>query len=114
MALKSMLGKLRGGDDYVEVEHEEETPAPGQLMVEIERMDSYNDAERVQRKVRDGIMMLVKIKDLKSKDMEELKRSVEKVRRTCLAVNGDIAGLGDDWLVVTPASARVHRETETI
>lgn len=112
MALKSMFDKLKGGNDYVEVEHEEEAPASNQLMVEIERLDSYNDAERVQRKIRDGIMMLVKIKDLKAKDIEELKRSVEKVRRTCLAVNGDIAGLGDDWLVVTPASAKIHREQE--
>ncbi len=27
-----------------------------------------------------------------------------------MAVNGDIAGVSDEWIVVTPEFARVHRE----
>ncbi|HLC76725.1 MAG TPA: cell division protein SepF [archaeon] len=110
MAMKDFVGKLRGGgEEYVELDTEEQAEER-KLMVEVERLDNYADADRLQRKVREGNVLIVKIKDLKAKDMEELKRSVDKLRKTCLAINGDIAGMGEDWLVLTPATARVHRE----
>jgi uncharacterized protein len=110
MAIKNIMGKFRDKEDYVEVEHDEAPIAAGPISIEIERLENYNDSDRIQKKVREGNILLVKIRDLKAKDMEELKRSVERIRRTCVAVNGDIAGLGDDWIVVTPSSAKVHRD----
>ena len=113
MAIKDIMGKLKGeGDEYVEIDMEQEDTANKKLLVEVERLDNYADSDRLQRKVREGNILLVKIKDLKAKDMEELKRSVEKLRKTCLAINGDIAGMGEEWLILTPAAARVHREQE--
>ena len=110
MAVKDFVSKLRGeSEEYVELDTEEEQETK-KLMVEVERLDNYADSDRLQRKIREGNILLVKIKDLKAKDMEELKRSADKLRKTCLAINGDIAGMGEDWLVLTPAAARVHRE----
>jgi len=111
MALKGIMDKLKGEEDqYLEVEMENEEPVDRKIHVEVERLDNYTDSDRLQRKVREGSILIVKIKDLKTKDMEELKRSVEKLRKTCLAINGDIAGMGEDWLILTPATAAVHRE----
>ena len=110
MAMKDFVGKLKGEEgEYMELDTEEQ-PVDSRLLVEVERLDNYADSDRLQRKVREGNILLVKIKDLKAKDMEELKRSVDKLKKTCLAINGDIAGLGEDWLVLTPATAKVHRE----
>ena len=112
MAIKDIMGKFKGeGDEYVEIDMEEQQENK-KLLVEVERLDNYADSDRLQRKVREGNILLVKIKDLKAKDMEELKRSVEKLRKTCLAINGDIAGMGEEWLILTPAAAKVHREQE--
>jgi len=41
--------------------------------------------------------------------MIELKRVVNKLRKTCDAIDGDIAGFGEDWLVATPNFASVDR-----
>ena len=110
MAIKDFVGKMKGNEDeYMELEGEE-AQVDKRMLVEVERLDNYADSDRLQRKVREGNILLVKIRDLKTKDMEELKRSVEKLRKTCLAINGDIAGLGEDWLVLTPSTAMVHRE----
>ena len=112
MAIKDLMGKLKGSDEeFVELDMEEEQ-VDKKLLVEVERIDNYADSDRLQKKVREGNILLVKIKDLKAKDMEELKRSVEKLRKTCLAINGDIAGMGEDWLVLTPSTAKVHREQQ--
>jgi hypothetical protein len=112
MALKNIMDRLKSGEDYVEVDHPEEPKAERQLWVEVEKLDSFADSDRIQRKIREGNILVVRIRDLRAKDAEELKRSVERIRRTCLAVNGDIAGLGEEWLLVTPAAAKIFRESQ--
>ena len=47
------------------------------------------------------------------KDLVELKRAVNKLKKTTDAIDGDIAGFGDDWIVVTPSFATVHRGKQT-
>lgn len=112
MSLDKLMDIIRSEpDEYVELETEEEKPTGG-ITIQIERLGHYTDSERIQQKVREGVVMLVKIKDLKEKDMSELKRAIARIRRTCHAVNGDIAGLGDEWLIVTPSVAKVHRQLE--
>jgi SepF-like predicted cell division protein (DUF552 family) len=106
------LDKIKGFEEeaYIELDVEEGEPSGKKMLIEIERMDNYNDSDRIQRKVREGTILLVKVKDLRAKDMTELKRAIEKVKKTCLAVDGDIAGIGNDWIVVCPRTVKVHRE----
>ena len=100
-----------GGEEYVELDFDEGAPKK-QVLIHIEKLLDFADTDRVMRKVREGNILLVKIKDLKAKDITELKRSIEKIRKTCIAIDGDVAGLGEEWLIVTPSYARVHRESE--
>ena len=111
MAIRDIVGRLRNNEeDFIELDMTEEDQAGRKLLIEVERLDNYNDSDRLQKKIREGNILVVKIRDLKAKDMEELKRSVEKLRKTCMAIGGDIAGLGDDWLILTPTTAKIHRE----
>ncbi len=108
-----IMDKFRGGDEeYLQLEHAQEDTGPKLRLVEVEKMESYADSDRIQKKAREGGIMLVKIKDLKNKDVSELKRAVERVKKTCLAIDGDIAGVGEDWLVVCGAGVKVQREQE--
>jgi len=104
--------KSTNEEEYLQIVQQAEESGPKPKMVEIEKMESYADSDRIQKKVRDGGIMLVKIRDLKSKDASELKRAVERVKKTCLAIDGDIAGVGEDWLIVCGAGAKVHREQD--
>jgi len=106
----NIFGKSKS-EEYLELEIEKDKDkAPDKLSIEVEKMQDYADSDRIQKKIRDGVILLVKIRDLKKKDMNELKRAIARIRKTCLAINGDIAGIGEDWLIVTPSSARVYRE----
>ena len=105
-----IFGKAKP-EDYVELElGKDEAFKTDKLSIEVEKIQDFSDSDRIQKKIRDGKILLVKIKDLKQKNMSELKRAVARIRKTCLAINGDIAGIGDDWIIVTPAVAKVHRE----
>jgi SepF-like predicted cell division protein (DUF552 family) len=112
MPLKGLFERFGSPQEYLELEIEGGKEAPEKLSIQVERMNSYEDSDRIQRKVREGLILLVKIKGLREKDMNELKRAIARVRKTCIAIDGDIAGIGDDWIIVTPSKARVHREVE--
>ncbi len=108
------LGKKEREDneeEYVELDFNPNEES-GKVFIKVEKMEGYADSEKVQKDVRDGYVVLVDIKELKEKDINELKRAITRIRKTCLAINGDIAGVGEDWIIVTPEFARVYREPE--
>ena len=108
--LKDLFGKPSQDDEYATLAQGDEEQPDGKMLLHIERLSDFSDSDRIQQRLRDGHLMIVKIRDLRQKDAIELKRAVAKIRKTCLALNGDIAGLGDDWIIVTPATARIHRQ----
>ena len=95
-------------EEYVEV-GVSESGAPGKIGISIERLEEFGDTERVLRDVRGGSLVFLKIKNLKEKDIGELKRAVEKLKRTVLAQNGEIIGVEQDWLILAPEHAKVKK-----
>jgi hypothetical protein len=77
--------------------------------VRIETLKGFTDTDRIQQMVREGDVVFLKIKELRGKDITELKRAVDRLRKTCGAMNGDIVGVDEDFLIVTPQFARVFR-----
>ena len=82
----------------------------GRLGIRVEKMEDFADTERILRSIRKGNVVFLKIKSLREKDMGELKRAVEKLKKIVSANNGDIAGVEQDWLIITPEFAVVERE----
>lgn len=93
--------------DYLEVTESAETRGP--LKIVVETLADFADTEKIQARLREGDIVWIKIKPLKEKDMTELKRAVDRLRKTCMAVEGDIAGIDEDYLVITPKGVVVHR-----
>jgi SepF-like predicted cell division protein (DUF552 family) len=79
------------------------------VTVKIDSLGGYTDTDRIQSMLRNGNVIFLKIRDLREKDINELKRSVDKLRKTCLAMNGDIVGIDEDYLIVTPSFAKIFR-----
>lgn len=99
-------------EDYVEVNVLDSGPAhlAGKVGIKIEKLEDFSDTERIMKNVRAGDVLFVKIKGLKEKDIGELKRAVEKLKKSVTANNGEIAGIEQDWLVITPEHAVLHRD----
>ncbi len=95
-------------EEFVELD-ESVLDEDNKVGVRIETLKDFLDTERIQQMVRDGNVIFLRIKELRSKDVTELKRSVEKLKKTCVAMNGDIAGVDEDFLILTPKFARVYR-----
>jgi SepF-like predicted cell division protein (DUF552 family) len=102
------------GEEYIEVdvggmEGSQPTLGGGKIGIKIESVSEFGDTDRVLKHVREGQIVLMKVKALKEKDLGELKRVVEKFKRTVLAQNGDIVGVEQDWLLLVPEHVVVHR-----
>jgi SepF-like predicted cell division protein (DUF552 family) len=107
---KKIKGRGEEEEEYIELTLDGEQKKTGKVTIVIESLNSYADSDRIQRRIRDGDIVLIKIKDLKDKDIEELKRSIARIRKTCEAINGDIAGISEEWVVATPSSAVIDRQ----
>ena|SRR3989344_3178065 len=111
---KKIMGKLKQEEqeeEYLELDMGEHDPQD-KILIQVEKLDNLLDAQRIQTKIREGKVLFVKIKEFRERDVNELKRALEKVKKTCLAVEGDIAGIGEDWVICTPKKAKIHREPE--
>ncbi len=103
--------ELQPGEEFVEVNvMDSEDKRLGRMGIRVEKMEDFADTERILRSIRKGNVVFLKIKSLREKDMGELKRAVEKLKRIVSANNGDIAGVEQDWLIITPEFAVVERE----
>ncbi len=98
------------GETYVEVNvMDSQERKTGTMGIRIEKLTEFSDTDRILKHIRKGSVIFLKIKDLREKDMGELKRAVDKLKKTVIANNGDIAGVESDWLILTPEFAAVER-----
>ena len=124
--MRKLIGKLKDkfsrSDDfelpgeadegYVEIPPEGvASPEKSKVTVRPFVLEEFGDVKPVLDALREGYTIsLVNIRPLKDKDLVELKRAINKLKKTCDAVEGDIAGFGDDWIALTPSFAQIHRE----
>ena len=101
-------------DEYVEIDTRRDIGKKSKIVVKPFIITDFADVRGALDSIREGYTIaLINIKPLKDRDIVELKRAVNKLKKTCDAIEGDIAGFGEDWIVVTPSFAHVYRTTET-
>ena len=101
-------------DDYVEIDTQKEISTKNKIMVKPFVVGEFNDIKEAVDALREGYTIaLINIRPLKEKDIIELKRAINKLKKTCDAIEGDIAGVSEDWIVVTPAFAHIFRDKQT-
>lgn len=80
-----------------------------EVNVRVETLKDLMDTDRIQYLLREGNIIFLNIGGLRRRDLSELKRSVEKLKKTVAAMDGDIIGVDEDFLILTPKFARIHR-----
>ena len=104
--------ELEKETEYVELENEGEA-ARSKVLVRPFMLEEFDDVKAVLDSLREGYTIaLVNIRPLKDKDLVELKRAINKIKKTTDAIDGEIAGFGDDFLVVTPSFASIYRSKQ--
>ncbi|MEM5821037.1 MAG: cell division protein SepF, partial [Candidatus Aenigmatarchaeota archaeon] len=73
-----------------------------------------SDVKAVVDTLREGnTIVFIDIRKLKEeKDIVELKKVINRIKSVINAINGDIVGVGNDWIIATPSFAKIWRIKE--
>jgi SepF-like predicted cell division protein (DUF552 family) len=71
----------------------------------------YEDVHNILNALREGYTIAITdISNLRKRDPIELKRAIAKIKKTTDALDGHIAGFGENMVIVTPSFARILKE----
>jgi len=118
----SSLKEKFTGPDYEERAQDAEQPdqyvtlddanneLKSKIVVRPFQLEDFEDIKPVLDSLREGhTIALINIKSLKERDMIELKRAINKLKKTTDALSGEVAGFGEDIIIATPSFATIHR-----
>jgi hypothetical protein len=71
---------------------------------------NLSDLNIIKHEVKSGNVLILKVTPLASKSIEDIKKAVNELCEFVKTVNGDIARLGEERIVITPAAVRIWRE----
>lgn len=113
-AFRGSMGGESMDNDYLEIDLEQEEKE-NKVMVKLFVLKHYEDVTSVLNALREGYTIaIIDIKVLRQKDPIELKRAVSKIKKTADALEGNIAGFGENMVIVTPSFAKIEKEPDRV
>lgn len=107
--------KTRGGrnlEDYVDLNKMQDSSdvseGAADLYVKVAELGSLNDIATLKEEVYSGNIVLIDISRMD--DELTLERAVKELRKVVTDIDGDIAAMGDDQVIVTPTAIKIERE----
>src|SRR3989344_1984722 len=102
-----------GEEEYVEIDTESSKPKENKVVVRPFVLKSMEGMDDILNSLREGYTIaVIDIKQLKAKDIIELKRAISKIKKTVDALEGTIAGFGDNIIIATPEFAQIHKPVD--
>jgi SepF-like predicted cell division protein (DUF552 family) len=114
-SIKKGLSRMSGADeeyneDYVEIDVGSEAKE-NKVLVKLFVLKHYDDINGILNALRQGYTIaVIDIKNLRQKDSIELKRAISKIKKTIDALEGSIAGFGENIVIATPSFAKINKD----
>jgi SepF-like predicted cell division protein (DUF552 family) len=106
--LKTLLAKPEDECEYALLENQEEEL--GRLGVLVDRIESFTDSDRIIKALREGKVTFAKLGKFKDTNLDELRRTLGKIKAVCKAMDGEIVSVSNnEWIIVSPPSCRIVR-----
>lgn len=98
-------------DDYLSItETDALTHEDKELEVRVFVLDDYENIRDILDVIRsEKTMCLIDIHLLRNKDPDELRRSVDKLKKTVEAVSGELVGFHENWVLAAPKNVHIHK-----
>jgi len=108
---KGFSDAFSGAEDpeYIEIDLGREMKR-AKVIVRPFVLKSFEDVNPILNALREGYTIaIIDIKQLRAKDVIELKRAISKIKKTADALEGSIAGFGENTIIVTPQFADIYK-----
>lgn len=108
--LKELFGGSSADSDYVEIDLTSNEPKKSKILVRPFVLRQFDDVTEILNTLIEGYSIaIIDMKPLRGKDVVELKRAISKIKKTVEALEGTIAGFGENTLIVTPSFAEIYK-----
>lgn len=113
--MKRLMGEEHGtaksdfvdlGEYNVEVQPKEE---PASTLIKVAELQRFEDVGDLAQEVYGGHILLLDIKQV-AKDEFQLRRVTAELKKVATDVGGDVAGVGEGLIAVTPRGVKVDRQ----
>jgi SepF-like predicted cell division protein (DUF552 family) len=100
--------------EFIEIGGEQEIK-DSKVLVKTFILKEYEDINEILNALREGYTIaVIDIRHLKNKDVIELKRVISKIKKTVEAMEGSIAGFGENTVIAVPPFARIQKGKEEV
>jgi SepF-like predicted cell division protein (DUF552 family) len=99
-----------GGKTEVPKTEESASSQPSKTYLKAVPLRSLSDIDSIKNEVRSGTILIVKVSPLADKSIDDVKKAVNDLCEFIKTIDGDIARLGEERIVVTPSGVRIWRE----
>ena len=109
--ISKMFGKGETpSEEYIEIDINKDVGKKAKIVVRPFVLKNFEDVNSILEVLREGYTIaLIDIRQLREKDMIELKRAVSKLKKTLDVLEGSLAGFGENVLIATPSFAKIYR-----
>lgn len=87
-----------------------EAPEPQTYLKALPLRD-ISDLDGIKNEVKNGHILIIRITPLAKKSLEDVKKAINELCEFVASVGGDIARLGEERVVITPAPIKIWRRT---
>lgn len=95
--------------EFIEIDLDDKK-TESKVLVKTFVLKTYEDINPILNALREGYTIaVIDIRVLKQKDVIELKRVISKVKKTVEALEGTIAGFGENTIIATPSFAKIQK-----
>ncbi|MCD1293419.1 hypothetical protein CUJ83_00200 [Methanocella sp. CWC-04] len=118
MGSKGFMDKIFGNkpaaeaEEYTEIDLSEYEQAigegPAETYVRVAELTSLAQIPELKREIYNGNIVIVDITPIKGDSLTR-DRALKDLKQVAIDVNGDIAGLGENQIIVTPMSIKIDR-----
>lgn len=98
-------------EDYEELdlsEYEAEITDEGVTYIKVAEVTGINEIPEIRRQIYNGNIVIADIAFIKH-DKWIYERVLKDLRQLAIDVKGDIVGLGEDYIIITPTGIKVDR-----
>ena len=108
-SFSGILGVSSHDPEYIEIDLGQEAKK-NKVLIRPFILKSFDSVTEILNSLREGYTIaVIDIRPLKTKDVIELKRAIAKIKKTTDALEGSVAGFGENIIIVTPSFTEIYK-----
>jgi SepF-like predicted cell division protein (DUF552 family) len=88
---------------------ENEMEVSGETYIKAIPLRAYEDVDVIKSEVRAGNIIITNVAPLAKHNIEDVKRAINELNEYASLINGDIARLGEERVILTPKTVKIWR-----